>query len=166
MGPRDWQCLGGRGGELEGVEVLRDLEGVWIITESLFCSEGIRIKLSRILLECLARTGTENCPLLWPAWIWLSFLIRLLALEILRAAATSWQVEAFGETKLPLLEEFSLFSLLAMLFTREVKTCSVLGSSVAFQLTSPGQEKGGWSTGRYEQVDVLVLRITPPGYQF
>ena len=146
MGPRDWQSLGGTGGgggELEGVEVLRDLEGVRVITESLFCSEGIRTKLSRILLVCLARTGAENCPLLCPAWIWLSLLIRLLALEKLRAAATSWQVEAFGVTELPLLEEFSLLSLLAQLFTREAKTCSVLGSSVAFPTYFSWTGEGG-----------------------
>ena len=67
---------------------------------------------------------------------------------------------------MPLPVEISPLSQLAMLFTREVLTCSVLGSNVAFQLTSSGQGEGGMEHWQACELIVLVSKITPPGYQF
>ena len=145
IGPRFWQFLGGTGGgwgELEGVDVLGDLEGVWAITEGLLCSVGIRTRSFKILVVCLAKTGSKTWSELSPVWLWLSLLNLPVALLRSTAVATSWQEDA---------DVVELVLLLARLFGREATSCSVLGSTSRSNLLPLTKGKGGRSTGRNVQ---------------
>ena len=66
IGPKDWQFLGGggggAGGELDGVEVAGNREGVTVITETLDRSLEIKSSLSSLTDSCLARGGTQESP--------------------------------------------------------------------------------------------------------